>query len=92
MRLTKENAAKEISEKISDGKIKIKDAEVVFRVLEGEEEKTYLDKTVEEMSKRRRNMKNNRHNNRKHFKGNKGRKRKLNDNDDAPPSKVKADS
>ena len=94
VRLTKENAAKEISDKITDGKIKIGETEVVFRVLEGEEEKIYLDKTVEEMTKRRRNMKNNRHNKGRNFKGKReqGRKRRLNDDDEAPPSKVKADS
>lgn len=89
VRLAKENTAKEVFEKMTDGKLKIGDSEVVFRVLEEEEEKTYLDKTVEEMSKRRKNMKNFKQNKGKHFKGRQGRKRKQ-DSVDGPPFKVKA--
>lgn len=94
VRFTKENAAKEVNGKITDGKIKITEADVVFKLLEGDEEKAYLDKTIEEMSKRRRNMKQNKFNKGKNFKGNRGqgRKRRQDYNDDAPPSKVKADS
>ncbi|XP_047544634.1 la protein homolog [Vanessa atalanta] len=90
VRLSKENSAKELAEKITDGKIKIGESEVVFRVLEDEEEKTYLDKTVEEMSKRRKNMKNFKQNKGKNFKGKQGRKRKPDHNNDGPPAKIKA--
>ncbi|CAH2066011.1 unnamed protein product, partial [Iphiclides podalirius] len=92
VRLTKENAAKELSEKIPDGKLKIEDTEVVFRLLEGEEEKAYLDKTVEEMSKRRKNMKTFKQNKGKNGRGKQNRKRKQDQHDDAPAAKVKADS
>ncbi|XP_045511726.1 la protein homolog [Colias croceus] len=94
VRLTKENAGKELAGKLTDGKVKIDDSELVFKLLEGDEETAYLEKTVEEMSKRRKNMKNfknNKGNNRgKNFKG-KGRKRK-HGNDDGPPAKVAANS
>ncbi|KAM3962730.1 la autoantigen-like [Aphomia sociella] len=93
VRLAKENTAKGVSEKITDGKIKINDKDVVFRVLEGDEEKAYLDKTVEEMVKRRKNQKSHHKQHKgKHFKGKQGRKRKPDHNDDGPPTKIKADS
>ncbi|XP_039762557.1 la protein homolog [Pararge aegeria] len=93
VRLAKENSAKEIGEKIIDGKIKIGESEVVFRILEAEEETTYLEKTVEEMAKRRKNQKQFKHNNKgKNFKGKQSRKRKQDQSDDAPPAKVKADN
>lgn len=91
VRLTKENTAKGIAEKMSDNKMKIAEADVEFKVLEGEEETTYLQKTVEEMTKRRKNMKN--------FKSNKGRKggnkyhgkKRRHDNDDTGnPKKIRA--
>lgn len=92
VRMTKENNAKEVNEKITDGKIKIGESEVVFRLLEGDEEKAYLDKTVEEMSKKRKN-KNFKQNKGKNFKGKQqGRKRKQDQHADAPPPKVKNDS
>ncbi|CAG9567509.1 unnamed protein product [Danaus chrysippus] len=85
VRLANEGDAKKVAEKIPDGKIKIGESEVVFRVLEGEEEKNYLDKTIEEMSKRRQNMK-------KQKKGGKPqyRKRKQDNHDDAPRAKTRA--
>ncbi|XP_023942363.2 la protein homolog [Bicyclus anynana] len=93
VRMAQENFAKEIMEKIPDGKIKIGESEVVFRLLEGEEETAYLDKSIEEMSKRRKNTKQFKHNNKgKNFKGKQNRKRKQDQSDDAPPAKVKADS
>ncbi|XP_026756947.2 la protein homolog [Galleria mellonella] len=95
VRLTKENAAKEVSEKITDGKIKINEKSVVFRVLQDEEEKAYLKKTVEEMVKRRKNQHNHHKQNKgKHFKGKQGqgRKRKQEQSDDGPPSKTKVSS
>lgn len=78
---------------MTDNKIKIADAEVVFKVLEGEEEKLYLEKTVEEMSKRRKNMKNFK-NNKGRKGGNKyhGKKRKQDHEDNSPPKKLKTDS
>lgn len=89
VRLNKENTAKEIAEKIPDGKIKIGDSEVVFRVLDSEEETVFLKKTVEEMSERRHKMKQNKQNNKgRNFKGN--RKRKFDGSGDAPPAKIEA--
>ncbi|CAB3231458.1 unnamed protein product [Arctia plantaginis] len=91
VRLAKENTAKELAEKMTDDKVKINDAEVVFKVLEGDEEKIYLDKTIEEMSKRRKNMKNFQKNKGRKG-GNKyhGKKRRQDQDDDGPPKKVKA--
>ncbi|XP_050362195.1 la protein homolog [Nymphalis io] len=89
VRLSKENSAKDLTEKLTDGKVKIGESDVVFRILEGEEEKTYLEKTVEQMSKRRKNMKNFKQNKGKNFKGKQGRKRKSDHNDDGPPAKIK---
>lgn len=90
VRLAKENTSKDLADKMTDGKVKITDTDVVFKLLEGEEEKAYLDKTIEEMSKRRKNMKN--------FQKNRGRKggnkfhgkKRRQDNDDGPPRKIKA--
>ncbi|KAJ0181598.1 hypothetical protein K1T71_002320 [Dendrolimus kikuchii] len=92
VRLTKENAAKEIAEKITDNKIKIGETDVVFKLLEGDEEKTYLEKTVENMINRRKNMKNFKNNKGRNFKGKQGRKRRQDNDDEAPPAKVKTDS
>lgn len=91
MRLAKENTAKDLAEKMTDGKVKVNDVDVVFKVLEEDEEKTYLDKTVEEMSKRRRNMKTFQKNKGRKG-GNKfyGKKRKQDQDEDGPPRKVKA--
>ncbi|XP_068621098.1 la protein homolog [Battus philenor] len=92
VRLSKENAAKEIAEKIPEGKLTIEGVEVAFKVLEGDDEKAYLDKTIEEMSKRRKSQKNFKQNKGKHGKGKQNRKRKQERHDEAPPAKVKADS
>ncbi|KAG6461775.1 hypothetical protein O3G_MSEX012853 [Manduca sexta] len=91
VRLLKEDSAKELAEKMTDGKLKIGETDVTFRVLEGEEERTFLDKTIEEMVKRRKNMKQNKHKG-KNFKGKHGRKRRQDDGDEVPQKKVKADS
>ncbi|CAH0404606.1 unnamed protein product [Chilo suppressalis] len=93
VRLAKENTAKDLVEKLTDGKLKIGEKEVVFKVCESDEEKAYLDKTVEEMQKRRKNQKNNS----KQYKGKRmggrqGRKRKQDQHDEEPAAKVKADS
>ncbi|XP_041976086.1 la protein homolog [Aricia agestis] len=90
IRFAKENSAKQVAEKIPEGKLRICDTDVVFKLLEGEEEKNYLEKTVEEMAKRRKNQKNFKQNRGKNFKGRQGRKRKQDDNGDATPAKVKA--
>lgn len=90
VRLSKENTAKVVFEKITDGKLKVGETEAVFRLIEGDEEKKFLEKTIEEMSKRRKNMKNFKQNKGKHFKGKQGRKRKDNQRDEGPPAKIKA--
>ncbi|KAL4709992.1 hypothetical protein ACJJTC_015970 [Scirpophaga incertulas] len=92
VRLSKENAAKEIEPKITDGKLKIGDSEVVFKLLEGEEEKKFLDKTVETMVQRRKNQRTFKSNKSKPFKGKYNRKRKQDPSDEAPAAKVKADA
>merc|ERR1711936_1022184 len=48
VRFKNENAAKDLAEKLNekykdDEKLKVKDTEIVFRVLEGDEEKEYLE-------------------------------------------------
>jgi hypothetical protein len=92
VRLSKEDAAKELDKKITDGKLKVGEKEIVFKMLEGEEEKTYLDKTVEEMVKRRKNQKNHSKQHKGKNKGKFNRKRKHDHQGDGPPSKIKADS
>ncbi|XP_050685458.1 la protein homolog [Leptidea sinapis] len=92
VRLSKENAAKELAEKIPDGIIKIDDTDIKFKLIEGDEEKAYLEKTIDEMAKRRKNMKNFKQNKGKNFRGKGNRKRKHEGNDNTPPAKVKADN
>ncbi|VVC93198.1 unnamed protein product [Leptidea sinapis] len=92
VRLSKENAAKELAEKITDGIIKIDDTDIKFKLIEGDEEKAYLEKTIDEMAKRRKNMKNFKQNKGKNFRGKGNRKRKHEGNDNTPPAKVKADN
>lgn len=65
VRLTTENSAGPVFEKFTDGKLSLDGIEAVGRVLEGEEETTFLAKVVENM-KTRRNQGNNR------FKGGRG--------------------
>lgn len=90
VRLSKENTAKDIADKMTDGKLKIGDTDVAFKVLEGEEERIFLEKTVEEMVKRRKNMKNFRNNKGKNYKGKQGKKRRQDKQEDEPPKKIKA--
>lgn len=91
VRLNKENTAKEIADKIPDGKIKIGDTEVIFRVLDTEEETEFLKKTVEEMTERRHKMKQNKQSNKgRNFRGKPNRKRKQDEPEDAPPAKIGA--
>lgn len=53
VRLSNENAAKELLAKLNDGKTTIADVEVSVRVLDGEEETKYLAECVEKMKERR---------------------------------------
>ncbi|XP_072936301.1 la protein homolog [Epargyreus clarus] len=93
IRFGQENGAKEYMKLISDGTLSVGDHKVNIRLLEGDEEKEYLDKTAEEMGKRRRNMKNYKHKGKGNFKGKYGKKRRQQDHEDAPPAKeVKTDS
>ncbi|XP_063617925.1 la protein homolog [Cydia splendana] len=94
VRFAKENAAKEIFEKIPDGKITVADTEITVKLLGEEEEAAYLTKTIEHMRKRRFNYKNNKHHNKgRNFKGKQGgRKRRQDQHGDAPAAKVKADT
>lgn len=86
VRLQGENAAKSVIDKMTDSKVLINDKEVVCRVLEGEEEETYLAKTKEKMASAWQKLKAK--------KGKKGRsshrgqrKRRNSDNNDSVPSK-----
>lgn len=94
MRLTKENAAKEFAEKLEDGKVKIGESDVIFKLLENEEETDYLKKIVEEMVKKRLSQKNfnKQYKHRGGYKGKQGRKRKQDHHGDEPARKIKADS
>lgn len=61
IRLTEENAAKTLIEKLEDNKLKVNDSEeVTVRLIEGDEETEYLAKQVEQMVARRGNANNNR--------------------------------
>lgn len=53
VRLSSENAAKELLTKLDDGKATIADVEVSVRVLDGDEETKYLAECVEKMKERR---------------------------------------
>ncbi|GAB1859755.1 La protein-like protein [Camponotus japonicus] len=50
VRLQGENAAKSLLEKTNEGKVVIGEVEVIYKVLEGEEEDKYLTKTMEEIA------------------------------------------
>lgn len=93
VRLAKENAAKEFAEKFPDGKVKIGDADVVFKLLEDDEETEYLKRTVEDMVKKRHNQKNfsKQFKHKGGYKGKQSRKRKQDQHGDEPSRKVKAD-
>ncbi|XP_013200673.1 la protein homolog [Amyelois transitella] len=91
VRLSKEDSAKGIFDKITDGKLKIVDKDVPFKLIEGDEERAYLNKSAEEMVKRRKNQKNFSKQKRGNFKGKQNnRKRKGGQNEDGPPAKVNA--
>ncbi|XP_053611968.1 la protein homolog [Plodia interpunctella] len=91
VRLVKENTAKVVFEKLTDGKLKIGDKDVTFKLVEGDEEREFLDKTAEEMVKRRKNQKNFSKQKGRNFKGKQNnRKRKADQSDGGPTAKVKA--
>lgn len=81
VRLTIENTAKPLLDKLEDKKVKLEDGvELEFRTLSGEEETEFLKKAVEQMKQRRNNQNKNR--------GNRKR-RDVDKDDDEPPSKQK---
>jgi len=66
VRFKNENAAKDLAEKLNekykdDEKLKVKDTEIVFRVLEGDEEKEYLEKAAADIKQRKQNHKKGGH-------------------------------
>jgi lupus La protein len=91
VRLTEENSAAKVFEKFEDGKLKVNDDEVTGKILEGEEEATFLENVIKNMKMRRSNNNQHRGGRRGGFGGgnrNFHRKRKGSpDGDDGPPSK-----
>merc|ERR1712088_647416 len=66
VRFKNENAAKDLAEKLNekykdDEKLKVKETEIVFRVLEGDEEKEYLEKAAADIKQRKQNHKKGGH-------------------------------
>lgn len=59
VRFTEENAAKTVFEKLKEGKLSVKDNEVTATILEGDEEKEFLAKAIENMKSRRNNSNRN---------------------------------
>jgi len=53
LRFSKENNAKTLLEKLEDGKMKIKEAELTINLLEGEAEEKFLEKAIADMKQRR---------------------------------------
>lgn len=95
VRLNKEDAAKELFAKITDGKLTLDDGEVKVTLVEGDEEKELLEKAIDSMKQRRSNQRSNRggRGNRGfgRFQNNNNRKRGGGDaSDDAPPAKAAA--
>lgn len=76
--MPEENSAVEFHKKLTDGKLPIGDIELIVRVLEGEEEEQYLNKTSEILSQRREKLRGNKR---------QQRKRKGKFSDDGPQSK-----
>ncbi|XP_053975015.1 la protein homolog [Hylaeus volcanicus] len=88
IRFQGENAAKSVFDKMEDGKLLICDEEVTFRVLEGEEEETYLTKAKEKMGSIRQKYSKPKRQGKRGRNGQRGqRKRRGSDNDDATPAK-----
>jgi len=84
VRFVSPEAAKEVLDKLEDGKMKIQEKELTVRLLEGEEEEEYLKEQVENIKTRRVAM-NNRFKNRKGGKKYGGKKRKnVEENSDEP--------
>lgn len=89
VRLTEENAAKTLIEKLEDNKLKLNDTEeATVRLIEGDEETEYLAKQVEQMvSRRGNNFNKGRQGGRGRFQG---RKRSApNDSNDTPNKRSK---
>ena len=66
IRFKNENAAKDLAEKLNekykdDEKLKVKENEIVFKVLEGDEEKEYLEKAAADIKSRKQNHKKGGH-------------------------------
>ncbi|XP_076621868.1 la autoantigen-like [Colletes latitarsis] len=88
IRLEGENSAKSVVDKMKDGKLTICDNEVNFRVLEGEEEETYLAKAKEKMDISRQKFTKGKRANKKGRNGQRAqRKRRNSENNDALPNK-----
>lgn len=92
VRLSNENEAKNIFEKLNEGKIKLGEKEVIVRVLEGDEEDEYLLKMERELAEMRKGR-----NKQNKFKGGKkgrfqqrGQKRKGGDNGYEGPRKKRS--
>lgn len=60
VRMKEQDAAKEVFAKIEEGKFTLDSAEVKVSLVEGEEEKTLLEKAIESMKARRSNQRSNR--------------------------------
>ena len=60
IRFKEENAAKDLAEKLSekhkDDKLKVKEAEIEFKLLEGDEENEYLEKAAADIKQRKNNF------------------------------------
>ena len=80
IRMKTENEAKELFEKLTDGKLDIGDIHLEVKMLEGEEEEEYLKKTASTIVDKRQKNKLSARNN---------RKRKGNFNNDASRNKIK---
>uniref|UniRef100_A0A0K8TR23 Putative la rna-binding domain of la-related protein 3 n=1 Tax=Tabanus bromius TaxID=304241 RepID=A0A0K8TR23_TABBR len=82
VRLQNENSAKPLLEKLTDSKLKVGDAELVFKTLTEEEEKSFLEKAVEHMKSKR--------NHQSRHKGGNRKRRNVDSEESEPATKVKA--
>lgn len=88
VRLQGENTAKDVFDKCTDGKLSIKSEDTTINILQGDEEKVYLEKQLQEIAKRRQKIHNNKSFKKgKSFGGGRGRKRKAQPHKDAPKAK-----
>uniref|UniRef100_A0A182PMG2 Lupus La protein n=1 Tax=Anopheles epiroticus TaxID=199890 RepID=A0A182PMG2_9DIPT len=98
VRFNKQDAGKQLLEKLTDKKLKIDDAEITAELLVEEKETEYLKKIAEEQAKRKGNMKNKGRGNRggnnrnNHSGGNNKRKRDRNAEQDGEEPPVKKDA